>query len=155
MLLGLFAVSPSLFAQHSHTHDHDRHKYHLGIGAVGTKVLSEEVVSPGFHVHFIRQLGHHNQWGIGLGYEGIVDDHWHNGLNLLLNYRPLKFLSLLAGPGLVLGKHDNEFEIIPAFHTEAVFEFNFRGLHIGPMVGYGRDREDSHFSAGFHIGIGF
>ena len=87
-------ISSSLFAQHSHTHDHDSHKYHLGIGIAGTRIISENELAPGFHVHFIRQLGHHNQWGIGLGYETIIDEHWHNGFNLLAIYRRLRFLSL-------------------------------------------------------------
>lgn len=138
-----------------HDHGHDPHNYHIGIGAAATYLTKEGHLAPGFHLHLIRQLGHHRQWGLGLGYEAIADEHFHNGLNLLVNYRPLSFLSLIAGPGLVFGKHDGETEILPAFHTEAVFEFNLRGLHIGPMIGYGLDKEDSHFSLGLHIGIGF
>lgn len=139
----------------AHDHVHDSHNYHVGIGTAATYLNKEGHLVPGFHLHFIRQLGQHRQWGLGLGFETIVDEHLHNGLNLLLNYRPLSYLSLIAGPGLVFGEHDGETEILPGFHTEAVFEFNLRGLHIGPMIGYGADREDSHFSIGLHIGIGF
>lgn len=153
LISGIFSFS--LYAQHAHDHRHYPHNYHFGVGVAGAKILSEDLLAPGFHIHFIRQIGHHKQWGIGLGYDAIIDEHWHNGVNLLLNYRPVKFLSLLAGPGLVLGNHEKEFEILPAFHTEAVFEFYIKGLHVGPMVGYGRDKEDSHFSVGFHFGIGF
>lgn len=164
--LTLFAVSFSLnlVAQHSnkksishasHNHEFDPHKYHIGIGLGGAHIFSENVQAPAFHLHFLRQLGHQNQWGLGIGYEAIADEHWHNGLNLLLNYRPLRFLSLLAGPGLVIGKHDGKTEVLPAFHTEAVFEFNAGGLHIGPMIGYGLDKEDSHITVGVHVGFGF
>jgi hypothetical protein len=163
LIVLVVAFSLSVEAQHSnnsnkhasHNHDLDPHKYHIGIGIGGAHIFSENVQAPAFHLHFLRQLGHHNQWGLGIGYEAIADEHWHNGLNLLVNYRPVRFLSLLAGPGLVIGKHDGKTEVLPAFHTEAVFEFNVAGLHIGPMIGYGRDKEDSHISVGVHVGFGF
>ncbi|MBE0663430.1 MAG: hypothetical protein IH597_13300 [Bacteroidales bacterium] len=140
---------------HSDSHKHDSHNYHVGVGIAGSKILAESTLAPGFHLHIVRQFGHHNQWGMGLGYEVIADKHWHHGLNLLFNYRPARFLSLLAGPGLAVASHEGKTEILPAFHTEAVFEFNLRGLHIGPMIGYGLDTEDSHFSVGIHLGLGF
>ena len=159
VLLMMFSVG--LYGQHDHSgHNHghgqgdDPHKYHIGLGVAGTRIISEDAFAPALHVHFLRQLGQHNQWGIGLGYEAIADEHWHNGINLLGNYRPAKFLSILAGPGLVIGEHDGSTEIGPAFHTEAVFEFNLGGLHVGPMIGFGYDREDRHISAGIHVGIG-
>jgi hypothetical protein len=152
---GTSEVEGHSHTHHYHDHAHDTHKFHIGIGAAATYLNKEGHLAPGFHLHFIRQLGHHRQWGLGLGYEAIADEHWHNGLNLLVNYRPLSYLSLIAGPGMVFGKHDGETEILPGFHTEAVFEFNLRGLHVGPMIGYGLDKEDSHFSIGLHIGIGF
>ena len=142
-------------ASHAHVHDHDTQNYHIGIGAAATYLNKEGHLAPGFHLHFIRQFGHYRQWGLGLGFETIADEHLHNGLNLLVNYRPLPYLSLITGPGMVFGKHDGETEILPGFHTEAVFEFNLRGLHVGPMIGYGIDKEESHFSVGLHIGIGF
>lgn len=163
LIVLVVAYSLRVEAQHSnnsnshasHNHELDPHKYHIGIGFGGAHIFSENVQAPAFHLHFLRQLGHHNQWGLGIGYEAIADEHWHNGLNLLVNYRPVRFLSLLAGPGLVIGKHDGKTEVLPAFHTEAVFEFNVGGLHIGPMIGYGRDKEDNHISVGVHVGFGF
>ncbi len=103
-------------------------------------------MAPGFHLHFLRQLGEEQKWGLGLGYEAIIDENVHSGINLLANWHPVKFLSFNAGPGLVFGKHDSESEILPAFHTEAVFEFDLNKIHIGPMVGFGIDKEESHFS---------
>jgi hypothetical protein len=138
-----------------HHHLHDSHKYHLGFGIAGTYLTNEAGLAPGFHVHFIRQLGHEKQWGIGLGYEAIIEENIHSSINLLTNWRPFDFLSFNAGPGLVFGSHDGETEILPAFHTEAVFEFNLGGIHIGPMAGFGIDKEESHFSLGVHVGFGF
>jgi hypothetical protein len=148
-----------LSSQNNHTHSdghaHDSHNYHFGAGIAASKILEENMWGPGFHLHLIRQFGHHNQWGLGLGYEAIAATHWHHGLSLPFNYRPARFLSLLAGPGIAIANHEGETEIFPAFHTEAVFEFNVRGVHIGPMIGYGLDTEDSHFSVGIHLGLGF
>jgi hypothetical protein len=138
-----------------HLHTEDPHKYHFGFATVASHIIGESGIAPGFHVHFVRQMGKANRWGLGLGYETVADEHWHNSLNLLANYRPVSFLSILAGPGLSLKKHEGDFEALPAFHTEAVFEFNLKGLHAGPLLGYGFDKEESHFSIGFHVGFGF
>jgi len=152
-LLFVFAVS----AQHAHEgHEHsDAHKNHLGVGGAAAYLTSENVFAPGFHLHYIRQFGHDYKWGVGAGYEAILDEHTHNGLNMFLNYRPVSFISLIAGPGIVFGKHEGETEVLPAFHTEAVFEFDVFGVHAGPMFGFGIDREETHISAGIHIGFGF
>ncbi|HDR53045.1 MAG TPA: hypothetical protein ENN90_15735 [Mariniphaga anaerophila] len=154
LLLLLFTAS----AQNHHNHEHhahaDAHKYHIGFGVAATHFMSEPELAPGVHVHVIRQLGHHNRWGLGLGYEGILDEHMHNSLNFLVNYYPLKHLSINAGPGMVFSEHDGENEILPAFHTEVIYEFNLGKFHIGPMAGFGIDSEDTHFSVGVHVGIG-
>ena len=141
--------------EHSHEHSTDLHKNHFGIGAAAAYLSNENVFAPGFHLHYIRQFGHEKQWGIGAGYEAILDEHIHNGVNLLLNYRPVHFISLNVGPGVVFGKHESEFEVQPAFHTEAVFEFDILGVHAGPMIGFGIDPEETHFSVGIHVGLGF
>ena len=156
----LIFAALSLQAMNNHTHDdhhhdHVHHKYHLGLGLSAAKVLNEDIVAPALHLHFIRQFGHHYQFGLGLGYEGIASDDWHNSLNLLFNYRPLHYLSLLAGPGISFAGHDGHRKILPAFQSEIIFEFNLRGLHLGPMLGLGFDKHDAHISAGLHIGIGF
>lgn len=149
----LLRLSPAL--GQAHDHDHDDHKFHFGVGVIGAKLSDNKDITPGFHLHLIRHFGHENRWGIGVGYEALTQKPWHNGANLLFNYRPFSNLTLLAGPGMVIHKHDGETEILPGFHTEAVFEFNLWGVHVGPLIGYGIDKEESHFSAGIHIGLGF
>lgn len=150
-------LSLTAFTQEEHSHEHstDLHKNHFGIGTAAAYLTTENVFASGFHLHYIRQFGHEKQWGIGAGYEAILDEHIHNGVNLLLNYRPVHFISLNIGPGVVFGKHESEFEVQPAFHTEAVFEFDILGVHAGPMIGFGIDTEETHFSAGIHVGLGF
>ncbi len=154
LLLLLFSAS----AQHHHNHAHHMHaddnKYHIGFGVAATHIIKEGGLAPGVHLHFIRQFGHHNRWGLGLGYEAILDGHLHNGINLLANYHPLKQLSIVAGPGIIFSEHDGKHEILPGFHTEVIYEFSLGKLHIGPMAGFGIDSEDAHISVGVHVGIG-
>jgi hypothetical protein len=150
-------LSFSGFAQEGHQHDHssDSHNNHLGIGVAAAYLSTENVFAPGFHLHYIRQFGHEKQWGIGAGYEAILNENVHNGVNALFNYRPVHFFSLNAGPGVVFGKHESDFEIHPAFHTEAVVDFDVFGVHAGPMIGFGIDPEETHYSVGVHVGLGF
>ncbi|NLB92200.1 MAG: hypothetical protein GX792_02130 [Bacteroidales bacterium] len=151
----LLLVSFFASAQDHHGHEHtDLHKYHFGVGGTVAYLKGEPGFAPGAHLHFIRQFGHQNRWGIGLGFEAIFDEHKHNGVNFLINCHPLKHLSINAGPGVVLSEHDGENERKPAFHTEAVYEFNVGKFHLGPMAGFGFDREDAHFSVGVHVGMG-
>lgn len=154
-LLAAMAVSAQDHHGNEHEHEHaDLHKYHIGIGGTAASLSGEPGFAPGAHLHFTRQFGHENRWGLGLGYETIFDEHKHNGLNLLVNYHPFKHLSVNIGPGILFTEHDRETERKPAFHTEAVYEFNVGKFHLGPMVGFGFDEEHSHFSVGVHAGLG-
>lgn len=157
ILLNLTTNVVSAQHQHDdgHKHLHDDHKYHLGFGIAGSYLSIEQAVAPGFHIHFIRQLGTEKKWGVGLGFESIIEENIHSNFNVLGNWHPVDFLSLNAGPGMVFAKHEGETEILPAFHAEAVFEFNVGGIHLGPMLGFGIDSEETHFSLGVHVGFGF
>jgi hypothetical protein len=154
LLLSLFGFSQNLHNHDEHLHN-DAHKYHIGVGGTAAYIKGESAFAPGAHLHFIRQFGHQNRWGLGLGYEALFDEHRHNGINLLINYHPLKHLSVNVGPGILFTEHDGETERKAAFHTEAVYEFNVGKFHLGPMVGFGFDKEETHFSVGVHVGLGF
>jgi hypothetical protein len=138
-----------------HDHRHDTHPFHLGFGTAITHIFNEPGIAPGFHLHLIRQFGNELRWGIGLGYEAIADEHLHNGLNLILNLQPVNRFSVNIAPGITLGRHDGKTEILPSGHLEAIYEFDIGKIHLGPMIGYGLDRNDSHVSFGLHIGLGF
>lgn len=140
-------------AQHRHVHD-EEHVYHLGFGIGGSKFLGEDEILPGIHIHLLRKLNIESNWSIGFGYEGIAEEEWHHGLNLLVNYRPLEFLSVNLGPGIVLGEEEGSQNVDPAFHVEAVTEFLIKGIHVGPMIGFGVDPHHKHVSIGLHVGFG-
>ena len=58
----LFLVLNTIFLSVSGRHDehehlHDFHKYHLGFGVAGAHIKSTNGISPGFHIHLLRQLG--------------------------------------------------------------------------------------------------
>jgi hypothetical protein len=137
-----------------HSHD-DPHTWHVGVGLAAVKIKGEQGVMPGYHFHLSRQLGSHHQWGAGVGWEMIPGDHSHHGLNLLLSSRLFPFLTLTAGPGVAITRHEGHQEILPAFHSELLAEFNVGKIHMGPMAGFGFDSEEHHFSLGWHIGLGF
>lgn len=146
-------------AQHDHSHEHDHvndevQNYHLGLGVGAASFSGENDIAPAIHVHFLRRISNESNWSVGLGYEGIIQESWHNGVNLLLNYRPFHFLSFNIGPGIVTEKEDDEREFLPALHAESVFEFHVSGIHFGPMVGWGINKEHQHISLGVHIGFG-
>jgi hypothetical protein len=147
-------------AQHNHDldhdhHSHDEHKSHFGVGAGFASFSGEDGLEPSLHVHLLRKFNTESNWSLGLGYEGIKgEETWHNGFNLLLNYRPFKIISFNAGPGIVFEKEDGKNEILPAFHAESVVEFTFSDIHFGPMVGFGINKEHTHFSFGLHLGFG-
>jgi hypothetical protein len=157
----LFLSAIVVAAQHNYTHGHEHdhnhgeaHNYHLGFGVGAAGFLGDNHLDPALHIHFLRKINSKNNLSVGLGYEGIIDDNWHNGFNLLLNYRPVSFLSLNIGPGIVTEKEDDEREFLPALHAESVFEFNVSGVHLGPMIGFGMNKEHKHVSVGLHIGFG-
>ncbi len=140
-----------VYAQHVHNESHD---YHIGFGISETKFLGEDGLKPGLHLHFLKSISAEGRWGVGVGFEGVKSGKWHNGFNLLLNYRPVEFLSFNLGPGIVIEKVDRKNEVKPTVHLESVLEYDVSKIHLGPMVGFGIDKEHTHFSFGIHIGFG-
>ena len=156
IVLGLLLIISNKISAQVEISDHEKeHKNHVGLGFAASHIPETQGLKPGFHVHYLHQLGQSEHWALGVGYEGVINEQLHNGINLLLNFRPVHKISLNAGPGLVFEKHEGKFEVTPAFHTEAVFEFEINNIHLGPLVGYGFDKDDSHFSFGVHLGYGF
>lgn len=140
---------------HNHSHHHDEHNFHFGVGAGVASFSGEEGLEPSLHVHLLRKLNVESKWSFGVGYEGIKgEEEWHNGLNLLVNYRPFPIISFNAGPGIVFENEGGEIEILPALHAESVIEFTVADLHFGPMIGFGINKEHTHFSLGIHLGFG-
>jgi len=101
--------------EHEHTVRDAGHTWHIGLGLSAAKMAGEQGMEPGIHVHLLWKLGNESNWSLGMGYEGLKGENWHSGLNALLNYRPLEFFSLNAGPGIVFEKADAKNEVQRSF----------------------------------------
>jgi len=59
--------------------------------------MKEKECAYGLHIHYVYNL---SQFGFGLGYERIFDEHRHNSIGFVWNYRPVDELSLNISPGV-------------------------------------------------------
>ena len=60
--------------EHEHIHEHD-HEFSIAIGVVPDHL--DEETNIGLHAHYIKGIGNHNDFGIGISLETILDDHNH------------------------------------------------------------------------------
>lgn len=148
------AISVTVTAQeHGHEeHEHDHHRHEIGIGNSPVYFVNEKTLAYGLHLHFIYNIPD-SKFGMGLGYERIFDEHRHNTMGVVANYRPVENLSLSLSPGLAFegGSSESKF----ALHFETAYEFELRNFHLGPVAEVAYDQEDVHISLGVHVGIGF
>ncbi len=136
----------------SEEHSHNCHTHEIGVGAVSTYLFNENESAFGLHLHYIYSFEHTN-YGIGLGYERIFDEHGHNTLGIAFNYKPIENLSFNLIPGIAFG--DDGFDHSEfAFHIESIYEFKIGDVHIGPLLEYAIDSHGNHLSFGIHIGFG-
>lgn len=140
----------SLFSEE---HSHHCHTHEIGIGAVPTYLINEKEIAFGLHLHYLYNF-EHTDFGIGLGFERIFDEHGHNTIGLALNYKPIDNLGITVTPGITFG--DDGFDHSEfALHFESIYEFKIGDIHIGPLIEYAIDAHDQHISLGIHLGIGF
>ncbi len=135
-------------------HNHEHSKYHLATGLGATWLFAEEVVMPGIHFHAMRNIDDHGKYSAGLGFETLLDEHAHHTVSFLVGYSPIERLTIEAGPGWTFSKHEGAWENGLSGHLECIYEFEWKGIHLGPMAGVGFDHEETHFSLGLHVGIG-
>ncbi|WP_423130318.1 hypothetical protein [Gaoshiqia sp. Z1-71] len=156
LLIILLAFTRFIYAQDvDRPGAHDHHRHHIGLGAGATSIFNENNLVPGIHLHYYYRLTEHSPVSVGLGYESILDDHTHNTLTSLINYEFMEGFSLSAGPGLTFAKEEGKTHTSLSGHLELLYEFRLGEFHLGPMIGLGIDREDSHASVGIHFGFGF
>ncbi len=152
IFISLFFVFNKLSAQ-DHNHDHEVN--HLGIGFGVTSFFEEGHSAPGLHLHYMHRLNSHSPFSIGGGYEAILGDHEHHSLTGLLGYSPFDRFSIKVGPGLTFANENEHKEVKFSGHLELMYEFELGDLHLGPMLGFGYDGEETHGAVGIHVGFGF
>lgn len=145
-----FAVVVSGQEHADHEHEH-HHVHEIGVSVSPVYFTKEKELSVATHLHYVYNFPH-TKWGVGLGYERILDEHKHNFIGLEVNYRPLHRLTLNLSPGVAFeGEHADEKDF--ALHFETVYEFEFGAFHIGPAMELAYHPEDYHISFGVHIGL--
>lgn len=154
ILLSLFVfslITVSVKAQHE---DHEHPRREIGFSNNAVYNVSEKETAYSIHVHFVRTLEKNENFGVGLGYERIFDDHKHNAVSAIFIYRPIEHFSLNIAPGIIwLDSKKNSLK--PAMHIEGLYEFELGHFHIGPLAGLGFNTEDLHVAVGLHLAIGF
>lgn len=155
ILLFTFFALLSNYSQPDHAHGGEEIQDHkgaeLGLGTGVVFAPGEQETGYGIHLHGIRRLTPY--LGIGAGYEIIIGDHGHHTVSALLNLKPVHFVEVNMGPGLILpGKEHDHAEW--TLHGELGFPFALtNNLHLGPMVDLGWSPDETHYMVGVHLGV--
>lgn len=157
--LGFCFLTLTSFSQHDHDHqEHETtHQHNNEISAaIGIVPLpSEDKVSGGIHLHYIRGLGKKRKFGIGVGLEYIIDEHKHYTVSSVFQYRIYKGWSLAYAPGMLILKEENKYDLFLAHHIETAYEFELDWFHIGPVFEVGIEPLGVHYMGGVHLGVDF
>jgi len=157
IIISIILVNFSLFGiTHAHSHEHNN-EIGMAIGVVSAH--GGEDNNLGLHLHYIKGIGKHNDFGVGLSLETIFDEHQHNSISLIVLYHFKNGLTIAYAPGVLLSKHSDEnedhSEIEFAQHFEIYYEFELEQFHIGPQFDIGFEEGEVHYMLGLHLGIDF
>ena len=139
--------------QHEEGHIHNRNEISIAVGVV--PLPEEDKVTAGIHLHYVRGVGSSNRFGIGIGFETILDEHKHYTVSAVFQYRIYKGLFIGYGPGIMIKKENSETELQFAQHFELAYEFEVGKFHIGPMAEVGGENNAVHYMIGVHFGMDF
>jgi len=141
-----------VFSEYSHVHNHNHdNEFGLAIGIVPGH--EDEGDNLGLHLHYIKGIGEHNNYGIGVSLETIFDEHKHNSISLIGTYHFDNGFTIAYAPGILFSEHDNETETEFTQHFEFYYEFELEHFHIGPQFDIGFEDGDMHYMLGLHFGI--
>ena len=135
--------------------DHSDHDHWLELGAsIGAAyLLNEREFAAGLHAHALVAIGD-TPWSLGVGYERLFDEHAHNAIGIAVQYRIIPPWSVNVSPGVAFSD-EHPSELSPAAHVETAYEFLVGPFHLGPTIEAAFDKEDTHFTLGAHLGMGF
>ena len=137
---------------HNHNHDHNNE---LGIAVGIVPNHEDEKNNLGLHLHYIKGMGGHNQYGIGISLETIFDEHKHNAISLIGTYHFDNGFTVAYAPGILFVEHEGENEIEFTQHIEFYYEFELDKYHLGPQFDIGFEGGETHYMLGLHLGIDF
>jgi len=153
VLFSLFFIS-IIFSESGHIHNHN-HNNEFGIAVGIVPGHDGEDDNLGLHLHYIKGVGEHNYFGIGVSLETIFDEHKHNSLSLIGTYHFDNGFTIAYAPGILFSEHDDETENKFTQHVEFYYEFELDKFHIGPQIDIGFEDGDTHYMLGLHFGIDF
>ena len=143
-----------IFSESGHNHNHN-HNNEFGI-AVGVVPAHEgENNNIGLHLHYIKGIGEHNDFGIGISLETIFDEHQHNSVSIIGTYHFNNGLTIAYAPGILFTEHNGETETKFTQHFELYYEFELEDFHLGPQFDIGYEDGEIHYMLGLHFGIDF
>ena len=72
------------------------HKNEISVAAGIVPIISENKLTAGFHLHYVRGMGNTKKFGLGVSLETIIDEHKHYTLSIVFQYRFFEKLSILG-----------------------------------------------------------
>ena len=148
----IFLINFLMSEIHHHDHGHNN-EFAIALGIVPEH--EDEESKLGLHLHYVKGIGEHNQYGIGISFETIFDEHKHNSISLIGTYHFDNGFSIAYAPGILFVEHEGEDEIKFTQHLEFYYEFELDKYHLGPQFDIGFEDGQVHYMLGFHFGIDF
>ena len=153
ILLYLLFISIMFSAsEHNHKHSHEN-EFGVAIGIVPGH--GDEDANIGLHLHYIKGIGDHNTFGIGISLETIFDEHEHNSVSLIGTYHFDSGFTIAYAPGILFAEHNGETENEFTQHFELYYEIELEKFHLGPQIDIGFEDGETHYMLGLHFGIDF
>ena len=143
-----------VFCESNHVHNHD-HNNEFGIAIGLVPGHENEENSIGLHLHYIKGIGEHNDFGIGISLETIFDEHKHNSISIIATYHLANGFTIAYAPGILFIEHEDGDEVEFTQHFEFYYEFELEKFHIGPQIDIGFEGNEVHYMLGVHFGIDF
>ena len=153
ILLYLLIIS-RIFSESGHNHNHS-HNNEFGIAIGIVPGHEDEDDNIGLHLHYIKGIGEHNNFGIGISLETIFDEHKHNSVSIIGTYHFDNGFTIAYAPGILFSEHDGETETEFTQHFEFYYEFELEDFHLGPQFDIGYEDGEIHYMLGVHFGIDF
>ncbi len=132
----------------AHSHDHD---FEIGLVPGLSYLPAEGEFGFSLHMHLTFKLGD-SPWAVGVGAERLFDEHAHNTISAVLEYRLIDEWSVALGPGITF---EDDGHPHPALHLETTYALMTGDFHLGPAFEAAIDTHEMHLTLGVHVGIGF
>lgn len=151
LLMVFYLVSNRMFANEDK--EIHRHRNEISIAGGGVPLVTEDEVTAGLHIHYIKGIGNSRRLGLGLALETIFDKHRHYTSSVVFQYRMARGLAISYSPGFLIRKEEADYQHQFASHIEAAYEVELGEFHIGPVAELGVEKNGIHYMGGVHFGI--